>query len=83
MTPLLPLEIRLLFDDSGIPPAGLPPLLISRQYRAQARTGFVFEAFFVITEAGVRFRKTFTAEFDVRCSKTFRKAWMRIRMPEI
>jgi hypothetical protein len=65
VTPLLPKEVRSLFDDSGVPPNGLPPLLISRQYRAQARTDFVFEAFFAVTEAGVRFRDTFTAEFDV------------------
>jgi len=65
VTPLLPSEVRLLFDNSEVPPNGLPPLLISRQYRAQDRTDFVFEAFFVVTEAGVRFRDTFTAEFDV------------------
>ncbi len=65
VTPLLPKEVRSLFDDSGVPPNGLPPLLISRQYRAQARTNFAFEAFFAVTEAGVRFRDTFTAEFDV------------------
>jgi hypothetical protein len=65
VTPLLPKEVRSLFDDSGVPPNGLPPLLISRQYRAQSRNDFVFEAFFAVTEAGVRFRDTFTAEFDV------------------
>jgi DNA-binding beta-propeller fold protein YncE len=65
VTPLLPKEVRSLFDNSGVPPNGLPPLLISRQYRAQERTDFVFEAFFAVTEAGVRFRDTFTAEFDV------------------
>lgn len=65
ITPLLPREVRSLFDESGVPPNGLPPLLISRQYRAQARTDFVFEAFFAVTETGVRFRDTFTAEFNV------------------
>jgi hypothetical protein len=65
VTPLLPKEVRLLFDNSGVPPSGLPPLLISRQYRAQERTDFVFDAFFAVTEAGVLFRDTFTAEFDV------------------
>jgi len=64
VTPLLPKEVRL-FDNSGVPPNGLPPLLISRQYRAQDRNNFVFEAFLAITEAGVQFRDTFTAEFDV------------------
>jgi len=64
-TPLLPKEVRSLFDNSGVPPNGLPPLLISRQYRAQDRTDFIFDAFFAVTEAGVQFRDTFTAEFDV------------------
>lgn len=65
VTPLLPREVTQLFDNSGVPPRGLPPLLISRQYRAQSRTHFVFDAFFVVAEAGVRFRDTFVAEFDV------------------
>jgi len=65
VTPLLPREVRSLFDDSGVPPNGLPPLLMSRQFRAQERNDFVFEAFFAVTEAGVRFRDTFTLELDV------------------
>jgi hypothetical protein len=65
VTPLLPLEIRSLFDDSGVPPAGLPPLLISRQFIGQARTNRLFNAFVYLTEPGVRFRDTFIAEFDV------------------
>jgi hypothetical protein len=54
-----------LFDDSGIPPAGLPPLLISRQFIGQSRTNRLFNAFVYLTEPGVRFRDTFIAEFDV------------------
>ena len=65
VTPLLPKEITSLFDTSGIPPKGLPPLLISRQYRAQERNDFVFDAFFVVTEAGVRIVDNFTALYDV------------------
>ncbi len=65
VTPLLPKEITSLFDASGIPPKGLPPLLISRQYRAQERNDFAFEAFFVVTEAGVRIVDNFTALYDV------------------
>lgn len=65
VTPLLPKEVTQLFDNSGVPPKGLPPLLISRQYRAQSRTNFVFDAFFVVSEAGVRFTDTFVVEFDV------------------
>ena len=65
LTALFPLEILSLFDESGIPPAGLPPLLVSRQYRGQKRNGFVFNAFFYVTEPGVHFRDNFTAEYDV------------------
>jgi hypothetical protein len=64
-TTLLPQEVTALFDDSGAPPGGLPPLLISPQYRAQERNDFLFDAFFVVTEPGVYFRDNFTAEFDV------------------
>jgi hypothetical protein len=65
VTPLLPREITTLYDASGVPPNGLPPLLISRQHRGQQRNNYVFEAFFAVTEAGVQFKDTFTAEFDV------------------
>lgn len=58
VTPLLPSEITDLFtgDDE------LPPLLISPQYRGQ--DGW-FEAFFYVTEEGVRFSGTFDAEYEV------------------
>jgi hypothetical protein len=72
VTPLLPLEITALFDSSGVPPKGLPRMLISPQYRAQKQTQpgpqqghRVFEAFFGITEQGVVFTDTFSGEFDV------------------
>ena len=65
VTALFPLEILDLFDESGIPPEGLPDLLISRQYIATSRTDFLFDAFFYVTEPGVQFSDTFTAEFDV------------------
>jgi hypothetical protein len=65
VTPLLPLEIRNQFDASGVPPKGLPRLLISPQYRGQEQTGFLFEALFGITEDGVVFLGTFSGEFDV------------------
>lgn len=61
VTPLLPAEITNLFEQSG----GLPDMLVSRQYRGQARHGFLFEAFFARTEDGVVFRDTFVGEFDV------------------
>ena len=65
VTALFPHEILDLFDASGVPPEGLPNLLISRQYIATRRTDFLFDAFFYVTEPGVQFKDTFTAEFDV------------------
>jgi len=65
VTALFPHEILDLFDASGVPPEGLPNLLISRQYIATSRTDFLFDAFFYVTEPGVQFQDTFTAEFDV------------------
>ena len=66
VTPLMPLEITTLFDSSGVPPKGLPRMLISPQYRAQEQADFLFEALFGVTEAGVVFKETFTGEFDVQ-----------------
>jgi hypothetical protein len=65
VTPLLPLEISGLFDASGAPPAGLPRMLISPQYRGQEQAGFTFESLVGITEPGVVFRDVFDFEFDV------------------
>jgi hypothetical protein len=65
VTALFPHAILDLFDASGVPPEGLPNLLISRQYIATSRTDFLFDAFFYVTEPGVQFQDTFTAEFDV------------------
>jgi hypothetical protein len=70
VTALFPHEILDLFDASGVPPAGLPNLLISRQYIATSRTNFLFDAFFYVTEPGVQFKDTFTAEFDVPVLET-------------
>ena len=67
MTPLLPKEITDLFDESGVAPAGLPPIYIQPRYRAQAEGEYPyeFEALFGITEPGVRFEQTFTVELDI------------------
>jgi hypothetical protein len=65
VTPMLPKEITDLFDASGAPPGGLPRMLISPQYRGQAQNGFVFEAFFGITEPGVQFTDVFSGEWDI------------------
>lgn len=75
VTPLLPDEILQLYDPrSDAPPAGLPPLLIPPQYRADVngRDGVpgtaddhLFEALFVVPQKGLRFRDTFVLELDV------------------
>lgn len=70
VTPLLPTEVTNLFPA----PNNLPALLISPQYRGQYRKpdtdpatpeSFYFEAFFNVTEPGVRFNGTFEAEYEV------------------
>jgi hypothetical protein len=65
LTKLFPFEILSLFDSSGVPPEGLPPLLVSRQYRGQRQNHFLFNAFLYLTEPGVHFQDNFTAEYDV------------------
>lgn len=65
VTPMLPGEITSLYDDNGVPPQGLPDLLISPQYRGQATQDFVFQAFFAVVEPGVTFTGTFGVEYDV------------------
>lgn len=62
---LLPTEVTDQFRALDTLPPGLPPLLISPQYRGQAGKGYRFGAFFGIPEPGVVFINTFTGEFDV------------------
>ena len=67
-TPLLPREITDLFDDSGVPPKGLPRMLIGPKFRAQATTDLrnnLFELFFGVTDPAVVFTGTFDGLFDV------------------
>lgn len=59
ITPLLPKEVTDQFPD------GLPDMFISPQYRAQQQNGYLFEAFFGVTQAGVVFQDTFGLEFAV------------------
>ena len=66
VTPLLGEDVSSRFDKTGAQPNGLPPLLISRQYRAQKIKGFLFDAFFARTETGVGFVGTFDGEYDVK-----------------
>ncbi len=61
ITKLLPKEITDQFLLSG----SLPKMWLPRQYRGQKDSGFVFEAFFGVTEDGVIFRDTFEGVFNV------------------
>ncbi len=65
VTPLLPADVVSAFKASGLGNGTLPPLLVSPQYRGQSRNDFVFEALFVVTNPSVRFRNTFSGEFNV------------------
>lgn len=65
VAPLLPQDIKDLFDQSGKKPTGLPPMWMSPRYRAQAGENYYFEALFGITEPTVQFRKRFTVELDI------------------
>jgi hypothetical protein len=62
---MLPPEVKAQFQSTNALPPGLPPLLISPQYRGQADKGYLFGAVFAIPEPGVVFKETFEADFDV------------------
>jgi len=55
VTPLLPPEVTKIKT--------LPRMLISPRYKALERRGNLFDALFGVTDAGVRFRNNFLAEF--------------------
>lgn len=63
--PQLPSDVTSQFDASGVPPNGLPPLYVSRQFRGQAWNDYRFNAFFFKTATGVVFANTFGGEIDV------------------
>jgi hypothetical protein len=72
VTPMLPEDVTSLFSESG----GLPPLLISRQYRAQRGTDlakpFRFDALFYKTAEGQVFTDTLISDIEVsQLSSTF------------
>ena len=64
---LLPPDITSQFPATDTPPPGLPPLLISPQYRGQSSTekNYRFGAIFAIPEPGVVFKNVFELEFDI------------------
>jgi len=65
VTPLLPATVTNAFDEFEKKPTGLPPMLIQPRYRAQQGNDYIFEALFGIADPNIRFRKTFTIEFDI------------------
>ncbi len=65
VTPLLPAEVSALFDTSGKPPNGLPPLYVSSRWRGQSINDFWFDGLFFKTDAGVVFSETFEGLIDV------------------
>jgi hypothetical protein len=65
VTPLLPEVVTKAYGASGLGSGVLPPLLVSQQYRAQSRTDYLFEAFFVVPQPGIRYVNTFEGVFKV------------------
>jgi hypothetical protein len=65
VTPMLPSNVTDVFDASGKKPTGLPRMLIQPRYRAQASNGYYFDAIFGVADPNIRFRETFTVEFDI------------------
>ena len=64
-TPLLPAEVTSLFDSSGTPPNGLPPLYIASRWKAQSVNDHWFDAFFFKTDSGLKFTDVFEGLIDV------------------
>lgn len=65
VTPLLPPEVTSLFDASGTPPGGLPPLYVGQRWRGQAVNDFRIDGYFFKTETGVVFSDVFGGLIDV------------------
>jgi hypothetical protein len=66
VTPLLPADVVNAFKASGLRADGqLPQLLVSRQYRAQSVSNYIFEAVFVLPQKNVKYVNTFEADFGV------------------
>ena len=65
VTKLLPPEVTSLFDSSGTPPNGLPPLWIDSRWKGQGAKQHVIPGFFFKTDSGIRFSDVFEGEIDV------------------
>jgi hypothetical protein len=65
VTKLLPPEVTSLFDTSGTPPDGLPPLWIDSRWKGQLAKNHRIPGFFFKTDSGIRFSDVFEGEIDV------------------
>ncbi len=65
VTKLLPPEVTSLFDSSGTPPNGLPPLWIDSRWKGQGAKNHVIPGFFFKTASGIQFIDVFEGEIDV------------------
>lgn len=65
VTPLLSTEITTLFDSSGEPPNGLPPLYIGSRWKAQSINDNWFDGFFFKTDSDLKFTEVFEGLIDV------------------
>jgi hypothetical protein len=65
VTPLLSTEITTLFDASGVPPNGLPPLYIAPRWKAQSVNDGWFDGYFFKTDSTIKFTDVFQGLIDV------------------
>lgn len=65
VTPLLPPEVTSLYDASGTPPGGLPPMYIGARWRGQSINNYLIDGFFFKTDTGVVFSNVFEGLIDV------------------
>jgi hypothetical protein len=65
VTPLLPSEVASLYDASGTPPGGLPPMYIGARWRGQSINDFRIDAYFFKTDSGIQFSEVFEGLIDV------------------
>ena len=65
VTPLLPVEVTSLYDNSGVAPNGLPPLYLSSAVVSQVGNQYVFDGYFFRTDSGIVFSDVFEGLIDV------------------
>jgi hypothetical protein len=65
VTKLFSTDITSLFDTTGVPPNGLPPLWIDKRWKAQSAKDHYIHGFFFKTANGVQFTDVFEGLIDV------------------